>query len=95
MKRAPAGARSTGLKYGAFVPDQTGFRVEMPGGSSWVNTKSGKLEEDILFEAKRMAPIAKVLSTYLGQEEKVTVVVSENEIAFQCGTSLLRLSRKG
>ncbi|MDO5759362.1 MAG: hypothetical protein Q4P24_18385, partial [Rhodobacterales bacterium] len=89
MKRAPAGARSTGLKEGAFVPELTGFRVEMPGGSSLVNIKSGKLETDVVFEVRRMAPIAKVLSTHLPKEEEVTILVSETELAFKCGSSRL------
>lgn len=93
MKRAPAGARSTGLKEGALVPELTGFRVEMPGGSSLVNIKSGRLETEVVFEAKRMTPIAKVLASYLHKEDYVTVLVSEFELTFQCGSSRIKLPR--
>lgn len=93
MKRAPAGARSTGLKEGALVPELTGFRVEMPGGSSLVNIQNGKLEAEVIFEAKKMAPIAKVLSSYLHKEDSVTILVSELELTFECGSSRLKLPR--
>ena len=94
MKRAPAGARSTGLKAGAFVPELTGFRVEMPGGSSLVNAKHGRLDEEVVFEAHRIASIVKVLSTYQSKGVEVTIVVSENEISFQCGSSRLIIPRR-
>lgn len=86
MKRAPAGVRSTGLKDGAFVPEKSGFRVEMPGGSSFVNLKSGNLEKEVVFQAKRIAPIAKALSTLISKEESVTLNVGKTQIVFQCGS---------
>lgn len=93
MKRAPAGVRSTGLKEGAFVPELTGFRVEMPGGSTLVNLKSGKLECEVVFQAKRMASIAKALSSLLSKEEVVTIDISKTEIALQCGSFKTKLDR--
>jgi len=94
MKRAPAGAKSSGLGEGAFVPELTGFRCEMPGGSSLVNIQSGKLEEEVVFDAHRMAKITKVLSSYLNQEKEVAIEISKKEICFNCGTSSLQLQRK-
>lgn len=75
------------------MPELTGIRVEMPGGSSLVNINSGKLETEVVFEAKRMAPIAKVLSSYLHKEDNVTILVSNTELTFQCGSSRLKLPR--
>ena len=95
MKRAPAGAKSTGLNEGAFVPELTGFRLEMPGGSSLVNIKIGeKLDEEVLFDPKQLAPIAKALSTYLGKENIVRIAISRKTIEFHCGASRIRIARK-
>lgn len=91
MKRAPAGARSDKLKEGAFVPELTGFRVEMPGGSSLVNVKSGKLDKEIVFEARLLIPIAKVLGTYRNEEDVVIINVTSKDVTFRCGTSRLTI----
>lgn len=91
MKRAPAGAKSSGLKEGAFVPKPNGFLVEMPGGSSLVKTINGNLDKEIVFEASRIAPIAKALGTYKGVEENVQITVSDRGLIFQCATTKLSI----
>mgnify|MGYP005990723311 FL=1 len=89
MKRAPAGASSSRLKEGAFVPDLVGFRVEMPGGSSLVVLDEGRLEKEVLFVAAKMEPVQKVLSSYNGDDDIVQISIGQSVIIFRCGSSKL------
>jgi len=61
----------------------------MPGGTSIVKTIDGHLDEEIVFEARRMAAIAKALGTYKGAEEHVEITVSGQNLIFQCATTKL------
>ncbi|AXI46533.1 hypothetical protein C1J03_11195 [Sulfitobacter sp. SK012] len=93
MKRAPAGARSSRLKEGAFVPELVGFRVEMPGGSSLVDLEEGRLEREVVFVAAKMEPVLKVLSSYDGADDMVDISIGETEIVFRCGSSKLTIPK--
>lgn len=92
MKRAPSGASSSGLKQAAFVPELTGFRVEMPGASSLVNVLEGNLPYEIVFDLSKIELLRKVLKKYSDYSETtVELSLLSGRLEVVCGTTKMTL----
>jgi hypothetical protein len=89
MKRAPTGVFSSGLNQAAFVPELTGFRVEMPGASSLVNTLEGRLPYEIIItDLSKIALLKKVLKKYQGYSEaEVSLNLLPGKLDIVCGST--------
>lgn len=93
MKRAPAGASSTGLHIGALVPAVGGMRVEMPGGAHFVWITKGTLTEEVEFKVKPIASTLKVLRSLQGKETNVDIIIDRKMINFTCGKTKFSFAR--
>ena len=93
MKRAPAGARSMGLRVGAFVPAVGGMRVEMPVGAHFVWNTEGRLEEKVIFAVKPIPSILKVLRSHVGRQENVDISIGPDLITLSCGATKFSFPR--
>ncbi len=89
MKRAPAGATSTGLKEVAFIPAIGGFRVEMPGGAHFVWAIAGELSDEVCFHPKFIDGLLKILTSQTA--ETASILVIDAQIEFKCEGSKLRI----
>jgi hypothetical protein len=93
MKRAPAGARSKGLRIGAFVPGVGGMRVEMPGGAHFVWISEGNLEQEVTFNVKPIPGLLKVLRSHVGHHDQVEIDTSHEMITFACGGTKFSMAK--
>ncbi|MDI3337193.1 hypothetical protein QKW60_12295 [Defluviimonas aestuarii] len=93
MKRAPNGVLSSGLKEAAFIPALSGIRVEMPGGSHFVWVIDGELYEEVVFDAKFVDSLAKVLVSQ-ATETDARLEVAPNVVVLRCGSSKVTIPRK-
>ena len=94
MRRAPAGATSTGLHEAAFLPALGGMRVQMPGGSHFVWSLDGELTEEVIFDSKAVSSVIKVLKSHSGRQTEAEVSVTEVHVVIRCGMTTLSLPRK-
>ncbi|MEZ5731768.1 MAG: hypothetical protein R3D97_05530 [Paracoccaceae bacterium] len=93
MKRVPKGVSASGLTEAAFIPALSGFRVEMPGGSHFVWAVAGALSYEVVFDARFLDSLAKVL---IGQatETRVHLEVAPDAVVLRCGSSKVTIPRK-